>query len=102
MSSVAQKIRHSLAAFRTATAGNVVIPCTLLAVPLVGAVGAAVDYSGANSMKSSMQSALDSTALSLIKAAASLTTAQLSSTAASMFTANFNRNKAQSVQVSPT
>src|SRR5258707_5355266 len=40
-------------------------------VPLVGAVGAAVDYSRANSVRTAMQAALDSTALMLSKDARS-------------------------------
>ena len=41
-------------------------------IPLVGAVGAAVDYSRANSVRTAMQAALDSTALMLSKDAQSL------------------------------
>jgi Flp pilus assembly protein TadG len=47
--------------------GNVAILFALSIVPLVGATGAAVDYSMANSARTSMQKALDSTALALAK-----------------------------------
>ena len=43
----------------------------LLALPLMGAVGAAVDFSRANATRTAMQGALDSTALSLLRQAAS-------------------------------
>jgi Flp pilus assembly protein TadG len=99
MSSIAQKFRHSLEAFRTAQAGNVMVMFALLTVPIVGAVGAGVDYSRGNSIKSSMQGALDATALTLIQTAATLTTSELSSKATSIFQANFNRPEAQNVVV---
>lgn len=47
--------------------GNVAILFALSLIPLVGATGAAVDYSMANSARTSMQKALDSTALALAK-----------------------------------
>ena len=53
----------------------------LCIIPLVGAVGAAVDYSRAASVRTSMQMALDSTALMLSKEAQSLDNAQLGSKA---------------------
>ena len=42
-------------------------------LPVIGFVGAAVDYSHANSVKVAMQAALDSTALMLAKDAPTLT-----------------------------
>ncbi|MBY0531847.1 MAG: VWA domain-containing protein [Xanthobacteraceae bacterium] len=47
--------------------GNAAILFALSLVPIVGATGAAVDYSLANSARASMQKALDSTALALAK-----------------------------------
>jgi Flp pilus assembly protein TadG len=52
---------------REGKSGNVAIIFAIAIVPVVGAVGAAVDYSMANSNRSSMQKALDSTALALAK-----------------------------------
>jgi len=69
-------------------------------VPLVGAVGAAVDYSRANSVRSAMQNALDATALMLSKDAQSLTGAQLTQKANVYFTSMFDRPEAANVQVS--
>ena len=44
-------------------AGSIAPTVAGAAIPIVSLVGAAVDYSRANSLKASMQSALDSTAL---------------------------------------
>jgi Flp pilus assembly protein TadG len=69
-------------------------------VPLVGAVGAAVDYSRANSVRAAMQNALDATALMLSKDAQSLSGAQLTQKANVYFSAMFDRPEAANVQVS--
>jgi Flp pilus assembly protein TadG len=68
-------------------------------IPLVGAVGAAVDYSRAASVRTSMQMALDSTALMLSKEAQGLNTAQLGSKATAYFNALFQRPEASNVQI---
>jgi Flp pilus assembly protein TadG len=68
-------------------------------VPLIGAIGAAVDYSRANSVRSAMQNALDSSALMLSKDAQNLTGAQLDQKATSYFNALFKRPEAANVQV---
>jgi Flp pilus assembly protein TadG len=71
-------------------------------VPLVAAVGAAVDYSRAGSVRTAMQAAGDATALMLAKSASTLTANQLQQNATSYFQANFNRPEAQNLQVSAT
>ena len=58
-----------LRAFRSDKSGNVMITFALTTIPIIGFTGAAVDYSRANSAKTSMQAALDSTALILSKEA---------------------------------
>jgi Flp pilus assembly protein TadG len=68
-------------------------------IPMVGMVGAAVDYSRANSVRSAMQAALDSTALMLSKDAQSLSGEQLTSKATTYFNAMFNRPEAGNVLV---
>jgi hypothetical protein len=70
-------------------------------IPLIGAVGAAVDYSRANLVRSAMQSALDASALMLPKDAQTMNVEQLQSKATSYFTAQFNRPEATNVQVTP-
>jgi Flp pilus assembly protein TadG len=69
-------------------------------IPLVGAVGAAVDYSRANLVRTSMQNALDATALMLSKDAQTLSGEQLSQKANDYFGSQFNRPEASNVQVS--
>src|SRR5687767_10133608 len=70
-------------------------------IPLIGAIGAAVDYSRANLVRSAMQSALDASALMLSKDAQTMNLEQLQSKATSYFTAQFNRPDAGNVQVTP-
>jgi Flp pilus assembly protein TadG len=74
----------------------------LTAIPLFGFVGAAVDYSNASSVRTSMQSALDSTALMLSKNAGTLNQTQLQNSATSLFNVNFNRPEATNTQVNAT
>jgi Flp pilus assembly protein TadG len=71
----------------------------LCIIPLVGAIGAAVDYSRAASVRTSMQMALDSTALMLSKEAQGLDGSQLGTKAAAYFTALFLRPEATAVQI---
>ena len=76
--------------FRSARAGNVAITFALASLPLMGMVGAAIDYSHASSLKTTMQSALDSTALAMSHSAASSTSSQLQTSATAYFNALFN------------
>jgi Flp pilus assembly protein TadG len=71
----------------------------LLIFPMVGAVGAAVDYSRAAAVRTAMQTAIDSTALMLSKTAQNLTPAQINTSANNYFTALFNRPEASNVQI---
>src|SRR5262245_29223261 len=88
-----------LARFLRNQNGGVAPTLGLLAIPLVAIVGAAVDYSRANSTRTAMQAALDSAALMLSKDAQSLTAAQLDSKATTYFNALFHRPEASNVQV---
>ena len=96
------KLRRSLGAFRTASAGNVAITFALASLPVVGTVGFAVDYSHANSVKVAMQAALDSTALMLSKNAATATNSNLQTEALNYFNALFTRPEATNVQIAAT
>ena len=93
------RVVHEL---RTANAANVTVTFALATVPVAGFVGAAVDYSHANSVKAAMQAAADSTALMLSKTASSLTSAQVQSQGSSYFTALFTRPEATGVVVTST
>lgn len=94
------KLRRTLKAFRTARSGNVAITFAFAAFPIVGAVGFAVDYSHANSVKVAMQSALDSTALMLSKEAATVSSAQLQTDALAYFQGLFTRPEASVINIS--
>ena len=68
-------------------------------IPLAGSVGAAVDYSRANAVRTAMQAALDAAAIMVSKATPPLASAQLTPTANSYFNANFTRTEVQDVAV---
>src|SRR3979409_1289529 len=92
--SISARIRDGLCAFRRAERGNVAVIFTLAMIPIMGMVGAAVDYSRANSVKSAMQQAIDATALMLSKDAATLSSSQMSQKGTDYFTALFNHPEA--------
>ena len=85
------KFRSALRAFSAARAGNVAITFALISIPILGAVGAAVDYSRGNSVRANLQAALDATALMLSHEAANDSDSQLQTNALSYFSANYNR-----------
>ena len=70
-------LHRAVKQFRKSERGNVMLTFALATIPMIGFVGAAVDYSRGNSAKAAMQAAVDSTALMLSKDAQKLTTAQL-------------------------
>ncbi|MBI1201376.1 MAG: pilus assembly protein TadG [Rhodopseudomonas sp.] len=83
------RLRCALTRFRLAERGNVAITFAFATLPVIGLIGSAVDYSRANAVKVSLQSALDSTALMLAKDAPSMTSTQLQSAATKYFQALF-------------
>ena len=91
-----------LKSFASARRGNVAITFALATLPIIGGVGAAIDFSHANSVKTAMQSALDSTALMLARDAATLTNTQLQTKALSYFSALFTRPEAKNISISAT
>jgi Flp pilus assembly protein TadG len=62
----------------------------LTIIPLMGAVGAAVDYTRVNAAKAALQTAIDSTALLLSKTAATQTNAELQAAATAAFNGLFH------------
>jgi uncharacterized protein YegL len=102
MRTVLERLSDPLAAFRADVSANVVLTFALALVPIIGSVGAAVDYSRANSAKAAMLSAVDATALILSKEAQSLTSAQLTAKAKDYFEAQFNRPEVNNVVLVPT
>src|SRR3954468_19650060 len=102
MKTLIDRLCRTVRNFRAANGANVTVTFALATVPVAGFVGAAVDYSHANSVKAAMQAAADSTALMLSKTASSLTSAQVQSQGSSYFTALFTRPEATGVVVTST
>ena len=98
MHTVWTRFGNLLRAFGRARGGNVAIMFGFAVIPLVAAVGAAVDYTNANATKTAMQAALDSTALMLSRDASTLSQADLDAKALSYFTALFN-NKTSTTNI---
>jgi Flp pilus assembly protein TadG len=88
--------------FRDDERGNIAIIFAIALIPILTFVGAAVDYSRANAARSSMQSALDSTALMLSRdlSQGTITTANLTTVANSYFKALYTDKDAQNPTVS--
>jgi len=73
----------------------------LAIIPVIGLVGAAVDYSRANSTRTSMLAALDATSLAMAKLAPTLTQTQLQTQTSANFLAQFTRPDAKNVVITP-
>jgi Flp pilus assembly protein TadG len=83
-------LRQKLSAFGADQRGNIALTFLVVALPVIAFVGAAVDYSRANSVKAAMQVALDSTALMLSKEASTDTQTQLNDNALKYFSKLFD------------
>lgn len=80
-----------------------VVPMFALCIGAIfAAVGAAVDYSRAASVRTQMQSAVDAAAIMLAKEAAGLTTAQLNEKAQIYFQTNFKDPQGKKMTVTPS
>src|SRR5260370_19114134 len=95
------RLRACLREFREAKEGNIVITFALAIIPVIGFVGAAIDYSRANSDRSAMQAAIDATALMLSKDAANITTAQLNTKTTNYFNTLFTRTDRNNIGITP-
>jgi Flp pilus assembly protein TadG len=100
--SIISRLRGAARRFIGANQGNIAVIFCLAAVPVISFVGAAIDYTRANSARSSMQAALDSTALMLSKDLAEglITPAQVNAKAATYFAGLYTNPDAKSVVVS--
>jgi len=98
------QVRSAATRFVAGDEGNIAVIFAIALVPILGFVGAAVDYTRANSARSSMQAALDSTALMLSKdlSEGTITTSQIATKAQAYFTALYTNTDAKSVSVSAT
>ena len=104
MPAIFNRVRTAAARFVRADQGNIAVLFAIAAVPIISFVGAAIDYTRANSARSSMQAALDSTALMLAKdlSDGNITTSQIDTKAQAYFSALYNNTEAKSITVSAT
>jgi Flp pilus assembly protein TadG len=102
--SIFSRIRKAIGRFGAANQANVAVIFGLAVVPVISLMGAAIDYSRANSARSSMQAALDSTALMLAKdlSDGTINTSQINTKALAYFTALYNKTDVKSVAVNAT
>jgi Flp pilus assembly protein TadG len=100
--SLFERLRKLARELCTANGANVTVTFALATLPMVGFVGAAVDYSRANSVKAAMQAASDSTALMVSKIASGLTQSEVQTKANDYFKALFNRPEATGLQITAT
>ncbi len=82
--------RASMRSFRSAESGGVAIIFAVALFPLLGLLGAGIDFSYASLVRASLRSSIDATGLMLSKTAQSQTAAQLQTSAEAYFRANFN------------
>jgi Flp pilus assembly protein TadG len=73
--------------------GSVLPMFAITVIPMIGIVGAAIDFSRAGAVRTEMQGALDATALMLSKEPAGQSNTQLSEKADTYFKAMFNRRR---------
>lgn len=99
--SITGQIRAALGRFPAANQGNIAVLFAVALLPLLSFMGAAIDYTRANSARSSMQAALDSTSLMLAKdlSDGKITTDQISAKATAYFNALYTNKDARSVAI---
>ena len=104
--SITRHIREAAKRFIGANEGNIAVIFTIAAIPIISFVGAAIDYSRANSARSTMQAAMDSTALMLSKDLSSGKIASdpttVSRTAQAYFTALYTNKDATIAPITAT
>jgi Flp pilus assembly protein TadG len=95
------RARIAVRRFLGATQGNIAVLFAITCVPIISFVGLAVDYSRANSARTSMQSALDSTALMVAKdlTSGTITAEQIDAKAKTYFAALYTSKDAKLVTV---
>src|SRR4029078_4473337 len=92
----------SLSRFLKDRRGGVAPMFAIAVIPVFGLVGAAVDYSRANSVRAGMQSAIDATALAMAKLAPTLAQTPLQQKTTAYFNAMFNHPEAKTLVITPT
>ncbi len=99
---LAARLRDQIRHFAAARDGNIAIIFALATIPIMGLIGASVDYSRANAVKADLQSALDATALMVSKNAATQTNGELQTSAQAYFEAVFTHPEATSTKITAT
>jgi Flp pilus assembly protein TadG len=100
--SISSRVRAAARRFIGAKDGNIAVIFAFAAIPLISFVGAAIDYTRANSARSSMQAALDSTALMLAKDLSEglIKPSEVNDKASAYFTGLYTNREAKSVTIS--
>ena len=88
-------------AFVPEARGQVAITFAVVLVPVIGAIGAGIDFGRASLTSTSMQAALDATALGLLTTPASLSPNALPAAAQKLFASSFKESGVQDVRVNP-
>jgi Flp pilus assembly protein TadG len=98
---VFRRLRAATRQFAGANDGNIAILFGIAVIPIISFVGAAVDYTRAVSARSSMQAALDSTALMLAKdlTEGTINTSQISTKADLYFRALYTNTETRSIAI---
>jgi Flp pilus assembly protein TadG len=96
------RIRGLLVRFSAAKGGNVVMTFALATLPIIGGIGAAVDYSRGNSAKTALLAAIDAAGLILSKDAQTLNQDQLAAKADALVKANLNHPNMTNLKVTTT
>ncbi|KZD22582.1 TadE/TadG family type IV pilus assembly protein [Tardiphaga robiniae] len=100
--SILSQAKSTVSRFARNDGGNIAITFAVALVPLLGFVGAAVDYSRVNAARSAMQAALDSAALMVSKdlsANPTLSAADVTSKATAYFKALYTNTNAGQITV---
>ena len=87
------KLRISWRQFARAKEGNTLVVFALAFIPMLGLTGAAVDYSHASLIKTSMQSAGDTAALAIAQSATTLNAGDLQTAGDNYYRALFKRTE---------
>jgi Flp pilus assembly protein TadG len=98
------RVRTTAGRFAKADQGNIAVLFAIAMVPILTFVGAAIDYTRANSARSTMQAALDSTALMLAKdlSDGTITASDINNKAQTYFAALYTNKEARAVTVAAT
>ncbi|OQW58236.1 MAG: pilus assembly protein TadG [Proteobacteria bacterium SG_bin9] len=97
--SIIDRTRRLTERFPRDQRGNVATMFALSILPILGFIGAAVDYSRAANARTSMQAALDTAALMISKDAGSMTSAQITTKAQAYFNALYKNGDASNIAV---